>query len=408
MKFSNRLFLTARHWQPMAVVAGTALAPLRLGAFEAVVIFLTIGGAYLAMFRHRAARLFGNPFYAAAILYGLWAVGLALWRGQVGLADREYRYALLMSALVWFGPGLVFLRSPLRAYVIGARLAMLVCLALVLHWLVQSGLSFRSVSVAPEARLGLGNAAPFSMIAAVLALVSAIRISDAPRYLPNSPLWMTPGIVAVIASGTRSALPILVIACLWELFLAAQRLQKRARYKAYGAFLLVTALLMSVGPLQEMISDRFVSLYDQYVVRSTGEAGMNIREEMWNAAAKVIAEHPLVGVGSDKMQALSEASPQDAGTFAQFRHTHNFLIDEALNNGIIGLLLMSAYLGGMLVYVFRYNPDQHIQRNVLYFAAAVFSYGMFHNPFLHEGTIILIFGYLGFLNGQATRNRMLA
>ncbi|MET0168839.1 MAG: hypothetical protein ABW191_00415 [Aliihoeflea sp.] len=75
--------------------------------------------------------------------------------------------------------------------------------------------------------------------------------------------------------------------------------------------------------------------------------------------------------------------------------------------GLVGLVLLIGALATALVHLYRSNADTFIKLNIVYVTITVLSYGMLHNPLLHETTIAGIFLYLGVLMAHTSRNRTL-
>lgn len=391
MGWLGRLFLVRRKWDAWLLTVGAAATPLRLGGQELAGIVFAGIGLYLALIGHRTARLFGNRFYFFALAYLVWVLMLAAVRAPESFDLREIGYAAIFFALVFIGPGLVLVRDPLRAYVVGARIGVAVSALLFLHYL--AGDAYRLG--------GGGNPAPFALVVAILSMAAVIKVDRPPRFLPNSPLYVALGLPAIIASETRAVFVVAALFAFVELVSASRDVSRSSRIA-----LLVAAVAVVVGLTLTKPIERVVELYDNYVTTDVGETSFNVRLEMWRAATQVASEHPLAGVGSTKMQKLQEASPQFADDFALYQHVHNFILDELLNHGVVGLVLMFAVLVGMGTQIWKCFPQTIVRRNLIFVAIVVVCYGMLHNPFLHETTLAAIFLYLGVLNASGSRRLM--
>ncbi|RCS23355.1 polymerase [Phyllobacterium salinisoli] len=398
MSFNKKSFLMRRRIDPWILGAGSATMPIRLG-FGPISLFLfSCIGIYLICGRHRAARPFARNFYICAVLYGIWSLGLILYRGEPIWDNRQIGYTLLFSVLSFAGPGMVLVRDPLRAFVLGARVG--VTLAF---------LTALTIALIYGGRIGVGgNAAVFAFVAGLAAIGAAIPIPNAPRYLPNGPYYLVLGTAAVLTSETRAVLAVLPIFALIEIFISVSKFAPRIRMISYAALSLAALGLATVGPVDQIISKRFVGIVEYY---DTGDKSKwedkisaDIRFALWDGAKQVISEHPITGVGSYvKMDMVRAKAGENAPMLAGFRHVHNTILDELLNDGLIGLILLlsCAYFG--LSHIFRHSSSPGMTRSIIYFIVVCATYGLLHNPLLHEVTISGIFFYFGALNAGASR-----
>ncbi|GAB1581310.1 O-antigen ligase family protein [Phyllobacterium phragmitis] len=378
--------------------AGSAAMPIRIG-FGPVALFLfACIGIYLICGRHRSVRLFARNFYICAVLYGVWSLGLILFRGEPIMDNRQVGYTLLFTVLSFAGPGMVLVRDPLRAFVLGARVG------IILAFLAAFGMA-----VVYGGRIGVGgNAAVFAFVAALAAIGAAIPIANAPRYLPNGPYYLILGTAAVLTSETRAVLVVLPLFALVEILFSVRKFPARARMISYAALSLAAVGLASFGPVDEIISKRFAGIVEYYDTGNESKwedkISADIRFALWDGARQVIAEHPIIGVGPyEKMDAVRAKAGENAAMLGGFRHVHNTVLDELLNDGVIGLILLSlcAYFG--LAHLFRHSSSPGMTRSIIYFIIVCTTYGMLHNPLLHEVTISGIFFYFGALNAAASR-----
>jgi len=398
MSFIQKSFLVRRRIDPWILGAGSAMMPVRIG-FGPIVLFLfACIGIYLACGRQRTARLFARNFYICAVLYGIWSLGLILFRGEPIMDNRQVGYTLLFTVLAFAGPGMVLVRDPLRAFVLGARVG------IILAFLAALGMA-----VIYGGRIGVGgNAAVFAFVAALAAIGGTIPLANAPRYLPNGPYYLILGTAAVLTSETRAVLVVLPIFAMIEILVAIRKFSARARVISYAILSLAALAMVSFGPVDEIISKRFAGIVEYY---DTGDESKwedkisaDIRFALWDGARQVISEHPIIGVGPyEKMDAVRAKAGKAAEMLGGFRHVHNTVLDELLNDGVIGLILLSlcGYFG--LAHLFRHSSSPGMTRSLLYFIAVCTSYGMLHNPLLHEVTISGIFFYFGALNAAASR-----
>ncbi len=377
--------------------------PIRVGLGPLILFVFSCIGIYLACGRHATTRMFARKFYLFIILYAVWSLGLILLRGEPFSDNRQIGYTLLIAIFAFAGSGMVLVRDPLRAYVLGARAGTLLAVIIALY-----------LSVTDGGRIGIGgNQAVFAFVAAVAAISAAIPLRAASRYLPNGPQWLVFGFAAVLTSETRAVIVVLPIFAAVEILIFLKRFSIRQQGAAYAVLCAAMAALVVVGPVGSIISKRFAGMVEYY---DTGHAAAwedkvsaDIREVMWRSASHVIAAHPFTGVGSySKMDYVRAEAGDKAGMLEGFRHVHNTVLDELLNDGIVGLIFMAGAFISMFVYLWRTADSWAMRRALIYFALVCGSYGMLHNPLLHEVTISSTMFFLAALNAAASRRIMAA
>lgn len=347
--------------------------------------------------------MFAKKFYLFIILYAVWSLGLILLRGEPFQDNRQIGYTLLITIFAFAGSGMVLVRDPLRAYVLGARVGTLLAVIIAVYLSVTNG-----------GRIGIGgNQAVFAFVAGVAAISAAIPLRNASRYLPNGPHWLVLGSAAVLTSETRAVIVVLPIFAAIEILVFLRRFSIKQQGAAYAVLFAAIATLVVVGPVGDIISKRFSGMVEYY---DTGRASdwedkvsADIREVMWKSASRVIAAHPFTGVGSySKMDDVRAEAGDKAAMLDGFRHVHNTVLDELLNDGIVGLIFMAGAFISIFVYLWRTADSWAMRRALLYFAVVSGSYGMLHNPLLHEVTISSTMFFLAALNAAASRRVMAA
>lgn len=403
MSYFKKSFLMRRGVDSWVIGAASAAMPVRIGLGPLILFIFSCIGIYLACGRHATTRMFAKKFYLFIILYAVWSLGLILFRGEPFQDNRQIGYTLLITIFAFAGSGMVLVRDPLRAYVLGSRVGTLLAVIVALYLAVTNG-----------GRIGVGgNQAVFAFVAAVAAISAAIPLRKAPRYLPNGPLWLVLGFTAVLTSETRAVIVVLPIFAAVEILIFLRRFSIRQQGAAYAVLFAAIAALVVVGPVGDIISKRFSGMVEYY---DTGRASnwedkvsADIREAMWKSASSVIVAHPLTGVGSySKMDDVRAEAGDKAAMLDGFRHVHNTVLDELLNDGIVGLIFMAGAFISIFVYLWRTADSWAMRRALLYFAVVCGSYGMLHNPLLHEVTISSTMFFLAALNAAASRRIMAA
>lgn len=394
-----RLFLFRRRIDGLVLLLGSGSLPLRIGLGGVSIFLFSLIGVYIAAIRHNTARLFARYFFALSVAYGAWAMMLALVRDPSVFPNRELGYAVLFTMFAFAGPGMVLVRDPLRCFVLGSRLGVLAAaFAALVAYHIEPG------------RVGLGgNAVPIAMMVFVVTLAASISIDRAPRLLPNGPFYLLAGSIVIFLSQTRAILGLMPLILLIEIALYLQRYPIRLRMVGYVGIIAIGLSALAIGPVHEMAQKRFVAAYDYLAGTNDGWADretVDIRVKIWRAALQAIADSPFVGYGSDRMQHTRDhLSPSDQVPSTVI-NLHNFVLDELLLHGIVGLALLLGAIGAGLHHIWVFARDWSVKRNVVYFAAGLTAYGAFHSPFIHEGTLAAIFLFIGALLADSSRRIM--
>jgi len=403
LSYFKKSFLLRRRIDSWVLGIASAAMPIRIGFGPLILFVFSCIGIYLACGRHATTRMFAKKFYLFIVLYAVWSLGLILFRGEPFHDNRQIGYTLLIAIFAFAGSGMVLVRDPLRAYVLGARVGTLLALVIALYLAVTDG-----------GRIGVGgNQAVFAFVAAVAAISAAVPLRNASRYLPNGPHWLVLGVTAVLTSETRAVIVVLPIFAAIEILIFLRRFSIRQQGAAYAILFAAIAALVVVGPVGDIISKRFAGMVEYYDSGNSSnwddKVSADIREVMWTSASHVIKTHPFTGVGSySKMDFVKTEAGDKAPMLEGFRHVHNTILDELLNDGIIGLIFMACAFISIFVYLWRTADSWAMRRALLYFAVVCGSYGMLHNPLLHEVTISSTMFFLAALNAAASRRVMAA
>jgi O-antigen ligase len=79
------------------------------------------------------------------------------------------------------------------------------------------------------------------------------------------------------------------------------------------------------------------------------------RSSLWTSAAIVIEEHPLTGVGKNKLvEAVKGARVTDDLPGLETGRLHNIYMEIATTNGIVGLLLFLTFVGMILMFIIQH------------------------------------------------------
>jgi len=401
MRFATRNFLLRRRVDKWVLCAGGVAQAVRNGIAGLVTFVFSCIGFYLWVGRHKSTRHFAKSFHWLALCYVIWSCGLILLRSHHPFQDRQLGYSLLCGFFAYCGAGMVLITDPLRSFVLGSRIGVAGAFAV--------GLGY---ALFEPIRQGMGgNEAVFAFTAGVSTLVAAIPVKSPPRWAPNGPFYLIAGCLAVMFSQTRAVYVPLLIVALIEIAWAILTLPPRSKSIALIAMLSGIVVLAVLPTTRQDLLARIDPWVDYLTADKPAELeGISesdmIRGYLWVGAVKVIAAHPVVGVGSEaKMQAIidMQSSPAEQQILKPFIHTHNAVLDELLNDGAVGLLIVIGMFGSIAGYLWRGCTRGVEKRNLAYFFLIFLSYGSFHNPLLHEMTIAAIFLYLGVLHATVAR-----
>ncbi|PWL19076.1 polymerase [Falsochrobactrum shanghaiense] len=403
MSVLKKSFLVRRRVDSWVLGVASAAMPIRLGLGPLLLFLFSCVGIYLSCGRHATARLFAKKFYIFILLYAAWSLGLILFRGEPLHDNRQIGYVLLIAVFAFAAPGMVLVRDPLRAYVLGARVGTVLAVLAALYLAVTHG-----------GRIGVGgNQAVFAFVAGVAAISASIPLHKAPYYLANGPHWMVLGLAAVLASETRAVIVVLPIFAAVEIIFFLRRFSMRQQGAAYAALAAALAALIVVGPVGDILSKRFAGMVEYYDSGDSSKwedkVSADIRGVMWKSAATIIVQNPVAGVGAySKMDMVRQQAGEQASLLEGFRHVHNTILDELLNDGVIGLVLMLTAFLSLFAHLWRFSDSWGMRRALIYFFVISTSYGMLHNPMLHEVTIASVMFFLAALNAAASRRIMAA
>ncbi|MBN9046647.1 MAG: O-antigen ligase family protein [Rhizobiales bacterium] len=403
MKSFKKQFLFRRRFDAWALGVAAASMPVRIGLGPLILFVFSCLGIYISSARHSVARLFCKKFYIFILLYAAWSLGLILYRHEPFHENRQIGYTLLVAIFAFGGPGMALIRDPLKAYVLGSRVGIILAAVVAVFLAMTAG-----------GRIGVGgNQAVFAFLAGVTAVSASIPVRAAPRWLPNGPHWLVLGLAAILPSETRAVIVVIPFFAVVEIILFMRRFNIRQQGAVYAALIAALVALVVVGPVGTIISNRFTGMIEYYDTGNSADwedkISADIREAMWQSAVKIIAHHPIAGVGGyAKMADVRAEAGNKAYLLKGFLHVHNTILDELLNDGIIGLFFMMSGFLSIFIHLWRTASSWAMRRALLCYAAICGSYGMLHNPLLHEMTISSTMFFLAVLNAAASRRIMAA
>lgn len=395
----KRIFLFRRRIESYLLIAGAAGLPFRKGITPLIAIVFAAIGIYLVVARHRSARVGSYLFIILAFAYLVWTLSLIAFRGEPFIGNRQVVYSSMICLLAFIGSGMVLVRHPLDAFIVGCRVGT-VAVAIVAIF----------ASIVWGVRFGMGgNPAPWSLVVSICALAAIIPVRLPPKWAPDSSFYLLVAIIPLAASETRAVLAPLLFILMVEAIRWLWTKNWAVRCVASVAGLSVLVALSFVDPFHSVLYGRVLPAIQFGLGNAPGWGGGEsdtIRLYMWMGALHAFVQHPLIGLGAARMEVVALAAPAMNEAIAQYEHVHNIFLDELITQGLIGLVLLIGALSAALRHLYRENGDTFIRLNIFYTTLTVLSYGMLHNPLSHETTIAGIFLYIGVLMAHTSRSRM--
>jgi len=375
----SRSYFPRRRWDAALFILGAFLFLLPTDLSVVIFGFFWVVGVYLLLFRTR--KSFGHldeKYVLAAALFGFSGLAINIVNGSVIEDVRGASYPLYYLFFLPIAVGVVLVRDPLRHFVIGVRAGLVFVGVWALADLATGGFRF-----------GMGsNAANAAFAIAFLAVVSRLQIKDAPKLFADRRVFFYLGLVPVLASQTRAVLPVFVIGIGLDLFNLVRRRsitwRFASRYTAVVWVTLLTFALASGWTILPQYIDRIQYTANEFAdffnaVDSPSSPGIILRVTQWEAALELIGENPLLGRGGAELgeAIIGHSPPQFHEQFANFTFVHNFLLDETLQRGLVGLALALGFFGFSFSRIYR-RGDAAMKENVALLLVLSISFGMLH------------------------------
>ncbi|KAA0972501.1 hypothetical protein FPY71_05280 [Aureimonas fodinaquatilis] len=400
----SRFFFLRRRLDALALVLAMAAISVLVSAGKVLFGALAVSGLVLAVIRPKSWNSAPKVFSLLLAAYCIWSIGLSLLRGEGLDGNRLLSYAAIELAVVFLPLGLFFIRKPLDAMILGARIGVV---ALLLATVTEFWLTGE--------RIGLGrNPAILGFMVAAAGLIARLPMDKPVRFLPNGRWWLYVSLVPALLTQTRAAwgvYPAMAVLDMVELGRSALRRRDKnsLAVMAIAGVVAAVVLLPFVSTIVERGQSGMVEIH-RYETTGVATGSVDVRLAMWDSALQVLAQTPAIGVGHvNKMAIVSENAGVNKAEVGKYTHLHNLVVDEALNSGLIGLSLLLLVFGCFIVSVFVQSRNVLLRETAVVFVFLVFSYGSFHGVLLNEWMIILVFGFMSVtLTDLARRRRALA
>lgn len=399
----RRFLLVRRRTDPLLLTAAMALIGVLVSLGKGLFGLIAVVGVVHAVIRPASWRLAPPAFTIVLAAYVAWSIGLSIARGEGVDGNRLLSYAAIELACVFLPLGLFFVRRPLDAMILGARLG-------VVALLIATPAEFWMTGI----RVGLGrNEAILGFIAAAFGLVARLPMEKPPRILPNGRWWLYLSFVPALLSQTRATwgiypiFGVIDIVHVWRRVFGAGDRRSIAAL-AIGACVAMAALAPMSGIVMQRADQAIVEI-DRYEQTGIASGSVDVRMAMWSSAYQIWLEHPLIGIGHvGKMETVAERSGVNEAQVGQYTHLHNLVVDEALNSGLVGTVLLLGVFVVFLGTVFLRSRSGMLRETSVVFVFLVFSYGSFHGVLLNEWMVTVIFGYMSVTLTDLRRKQLAA
>lgn len=352
-------------------------------------MFLGIG-TYLLVFRPRKAlRHLDTRYVVVTLIFSVCSLAINLANGSLVEDLRWSSYPLYYSFIIPVILGAVLVRDPLRQFVLGTRCALVIFAFWALAEVAGGTL-----------RPGFGaNPANAALALTFLAVISRLDVRPAPRLLSSRRVFFYLGMVAVLLTETRAALPVFAVGMIFDMFwllknrVSVTSLGKRKSIGTIAAVLVFA--LWSISAIYPIYAERVAFTFDEIgnVISNsdtTAAPGLSIRLAQWSAAVSLISEKPLLGGGAARIsEEIVEHMP--AGTtedLSEFTFVHNFILDEAIQRGLIGVAILLSYFAFCFARIYKYG-DASMRENILLILVFTISFGLLHYLLVKDRHVIL-------------------
>ncbi|MCC0035263.1 MAG: O-antigen ligase family protein [Hoeflea sp.] len=386
---AKKILLMRRRLDGLFFFLAAFFLPLPTEASAILLAIFLCMGLYVVVFKpRRALSHLDTKFLLVTLMFSASSVAINLANGSIPEDFRWSSYPLYYSFVIPIIFGAVLVRDPLRQFVLGTRAALLV--------LAVWGLA---EVAAGSLRPGFGaNPANAAFSITFIAVVSRLNVSSAPMLLSNRYVFFYLGLIAVLITQTRALLPVFAAGLAIDIFgLLRNKVSGRmpVNRRSIGVAVALASCLAITSVIYPIYADRIGSTFGEirHAVQNSDSAatnGLSIRFAQWRAAVNLITENPLIGRGGAGVsEEIVRHKPEGfSGDLTQFTFVHNFILDETIQRGLLGLAILAGYFGFCLFRIYRFG-DATMKENVLLILVLTFSFGLLHYLLVKDRHVIL-------------------
>ncbi|MCA6063123.1 O-antigen ligase family protein [Thalassolituus marinus] len=131
--------------------------------------------------------------------------------------------------------------------------------------------------------------------------------------------------------------------------------------EAVVAFMLLIALFSSSEMLRNRVLKTFHFGQDSVVLDSSTQ----LRIDMWEVSYEAFKENPIIGTGLDGFSnKLQELNSEHKASF-YFEHPHNELMEVLSSRGIVGLILLAAFLTSIIHCYYNHKTSIYAKAGLI-------------------------------------------
>ncbi len=338
------------------------------------------------------------PAWIAFLLWAIWAGLSIFWSGEPERASKEFRNEIIYAGMAYWT---CFIAGQSRAglpWSIG-----IVALGLVCSTLLSIGVGFQLTPTALQLWHG-GPGAHSSVLLVMAPLVFIVwwqrnMSAGAPRLALNASVMTMALLILVSAYATLNR-------TIWLGFV----LQLIVMVLALYGNQLQSFRTISTANLRRLVGLVFavavcVALFVIATVQRDGLAGISsdARLSLWHKALQQLMESPWIGYGFGR--GTFRAEWMKSYNASEIWHSHNLLIETAIQTGVIGLALLLYVFTKLLLAGIQRTRRADAQQRVWGAAILAIILGMLVRNFTDvlwvRGSALLFWGALGVMFGWA-------
>ena len=384
--------LVALRWPILPLALFVALIPLEdIVAIEGLGTISRLVGILFAVAYAlpRLDRLEFRAMPTAAWAYIAWVVVSIGWALDPGRAGGQLLTFLQLFAVAFFVADFVvhqatIVRPILWVYSLSATAVALIGIQ-----------TYATGGLAQTAAFRGQNPEHFAAVLVVALLFGLHEAVNGRRRVVGAAIALVTTI-GVLVSGVRGAWVALVVVVLLFTF---PQLSPKRRIATAALVLALAVVAYQVPGIPELIAERL----------SKGPSG---REDIWSVAGTIYQSAPVLGVGFANFPVaytaeMVRASDVISWVYTEGRGSHNIVIQTIVELGPVGLLLLAAFLGPLVVRR-GWGPEAVVVQAAL---ASLLIQALFVDMFTNRKPVWLVIGlaaglaYLGRRGGVALDDR---
>lgn len=248
------------------------------------------------------------------------------------------------------------------------------------------------------------NPIPYSAFASIILLSCLYAFFIVPTNRYSSTLYTLGSlgsITAIILSGTRGAwLAVIVI-----LLMLVLPLVRTLTAKKLVLALIAGSIFIGVGiyAANDILMKRYQETQSEFnnIKNNNMSTSVGMRFQMWERGLSYIEEHPIMGMGTNNYISQTEQDKQNGlitvGTVVHIQaHFHNQYIDTLIRTGVIGLIILLAWIL-LPAWLLHKNKNYQLRNWALSCVIIILIAGITDVPFHHTHIVYLYSMLMGIM-----------